>query len=113
MVSAVAQRAKAHFVGIGLRSVDVPEWADPSRPLKVWFRPISMAEREKVRTQADDPADMVVRMVVLKALDENGERLFSIEDRMVLRTEADGDVISRIYNAMNAPAPAPADIEKN
>lgn len=113
MGSRIAERAKAHFIGIGMRSVEVPEWGADGKPLVVWFKPISLAEREKAHVGAADFAEIVVRTIVMKAMDENGERLFSAEDKMILRTEAAGDVVQRIFQAMDAAPPKPSDLSGN
>ena len=47
----------------------------------------------------------------MKALDEKGENLFTIDDKVALRTQVDANVIARI--AAEIMTPAASEIEKN
>ena len=54
-----------------------------------WSRPLTMAERDraKKRTGNDDPNAFALQLLVDKALDENGQRLFAPGDAVELRNE--------------------------
>ena len=46
--------------------------------------------------------ELLVDVLVMKATNANGEKLFTIEDRPTLLTKADSNVIGRVANAILA-----------
>ena len=54
-----------------------------------WCKPLAAAEREKAQKDAksDSANDFALQLLIAKALDENGERLFKPGDAAVLRRE--------------------------
>ena len=58
--------------------------------------------------------DALVESIVLKSLDENGERLFKDVDRIELMNQADPNVIIKVASILNnANMESIGDIEKN
>jgi hypothetical protein len=57
--------------------------------LTFWSRPLTMAERDRAKKRAgsDDPNAFALQLLVDKALDENGQRLFAPGDAVELRNE--------------------------
>ena len=51
-------------------------------------------------------------IVVMKALDQDGKKLFKLDDKMDLMTKVDSDVLSRIATAM-VQVIAPEEVKKN
>ncbi|MBD8875435.1 hypothetical protein [Roseibium polysiphoniae] len=78
--------------------VDVPEWSETKEPFKVYFDPMTPKERKRINAENDGffNAEAHVDTLIMKALDESGEPLFTAEDRHRLLTEADGAIIGRI-----------------
>lgn len=115
---AVARRAVAHFQARKARVIVVPEWGDDAGPLEIHAAPRTLADQEKIEAalaQKDAQRSASARMVetiVYSARDAGGRRIFSAEDKPLLRAHADGEVLARIYGEMIADE-TPEAAEKN
>lgn len=102
-MASVLERAKAHF---GLRrSISVPEWRDADgNPTVLYWKPFSMAEQAKLKAARnaaeDDDTDGMLRIIIAKAEDVEGKKVFDIGDRPELRASVDALVLDRIMAAM-------------
>ena len=54
---------------------------------------------------------MLADVVVMKALDKDGNKLFSLEDKLALNHKVDSDVLSKIAVAM-VQTPSAEDLKK-
>lgn len=56
---------------------------------EMWVTPLTMAERDRANKSAksDDAGAFAIQLLVLKALDESGQRLFSAGEIDVLKNE--------------------------
>ena len=56
---------------------------------EMWVSPLTMAERERAQkgAKSDDANEFALRLLMTKALDENGSRLFNIGEIDVLKNE--------------------------
>lgn len=56
---------------------------------EMWVAPLTMAERERAQKQAksDDANAFALQLLIAKALDENGNKLFSAGELDVLKNE--------------------------
>lgn len=56
---------------------------------EMWVSPLTMAERERAQKQAksDDANAFALQLLITKALDENGTKLFSAAEIDVLKNE--------------------------
>lgn len=91
-------RARAHFTQP--RSLHVPEW-----DVTIYWKPITGKEQEKIARAikakgSGSDAEYVYRLLIEKAEDEEGEKLFSIAEIEELKTGYDAMVIARIVQAM-------------
>jgi len=66
----------------------VVELSDGSK-FEMWVAPLTMAERERAQKQAksDDANAFALQLLIAKALDENGSKLFSAGEVDVLKNE--------------------------
>jgi uncharacterized membrane protein len=55
---------------------------------------------------------MLAYVLIYKALDENGEKIFSLEDKQALLTKVDRNVLIRVSNEIMAEE-APEEVKKN
>lgn len=101
MNSPLAERVRAHFRGMGMQSMEVPEWGG-EKPATIHWRPVTLAERGAAVEAGKKPLAFYAALVCAKALDENGQRLFTDHDRHVLQNEASGEIVMRIGEAMLA-----------
>ena len=70
--------------------------------LSVYWHPLTIAEREAIqkKTGTDDNADYALQMMIEKALDKEGVRLFQDGDKASLRREIEASILEQIQLAM-------------
>ena len=70
--------------------------------LSVYWHPLTIAEREAIqkKTNSDDANDYALQMMIEKALDEDGKRIFQDGDKASLRREVEVSVLEEIQLAM-------------
>ncbi len=99
----IIDRAKSHFESIGIQSIEVPEWKDEDGKASViYWNPINLYEKNKLFKKSDNLSDVSILadIVVMKALDKDGKKIFKLDDKMDLMTKVDSDVLSRIATSM-------------
>ena len=76
--------------------------ADGEVVLEVYWHPLTIAERESIqkKTDSDDAGDFALNLMIEKALDKDGKRLFQDGERATLRREVDAGVLQEIQLAM-------------
>ncbi|ODN69553.1 hypothetical protein A6302_03147 [Methylobrevis pamukkalensis] len=101
MASAILMKAAAEFDGRRQGYIDVPEWGEPDKPLRIWFRAPSMREhRELVKKQIDK--DISVNADAVFRFARTGEgadapRMFTdLDDLKVLMNDVDPAIVLRI-----------------
>jgi len=111
----VKQRALAHFkakLAGNLFKYHVDEW-----DCDIYYRATAnMATEAKIMnlTQTGKTAEALVESIILKALNEEGKRIFTDLDRIELLNQADPQVLIRVAGILNnASADSIEDIEKN
>jgi hypothetical protein len=94
--------AKKHFDALETRIIEVPEWGEDSdNPLMIYCRPITLSETSKFMKMAqDDDVQLLAYVIIYKALDEAGEKLFTIADKKILLESVDRDVLIRVSSEM-------------
>ena len=70
--------------------------------LSVYWHPLTIAEREAIqkKTNSDDTNDYALQMMIEKALDEDGKRIFQDGDKASLRREISASILEEIQIAM-------------
>ena len=70
--------------------------------LEVYWHPLTIAERESIQKKADaeDANDFALSMMIQKALDADGKRLFQDVEKAVLKNAIDASVLQEIQMAM-------------
>ena len=68
----------------------------------VYWHPLTIAERESIqkKTSSDDPNEFALNLMIEKALDKDGTRLFQDGDKASLRREIQSSVLEEIQLAM-------------
>ena len=68
----------------------------------VYWHPLTIAEREAIqkKTNSDDVNDFALQLMIEKALDKNGTRLFQDGDKVSLRREVEASILQDIQLAM-------------
>jgi hypothetical protein len=70
--------------------------------LEIYWHPLTIAEREAIQKKAgsDDATDFALGMMLEKALDEDGKRLFQDGEKAVLKNAIEAAVLQDIQLAM-------------
>ena len=70
--------------------------------LSVYWHPLTIAERESIqkKVSSDDASDFALALMIQKALDKSGKRLFADGDKATLRREVEAAVLQEIQLAM-------------
>ena len=69
----------------------------------VYWNPLTIAERESIqkKSNVDDVNDYALALMITKALDENGDRLFQDGDKASLRREVEANILQEIQATVN------------
>ena len=81
---------------------------------EMWVAPLTMAERERAQKQAksDDANAFALQLLIAKALDENGTKLFSAGEVDVLKNEVkDKDLQALMLAILTDDAEAETDMK--
>lgn len=95
----VIDRATSHYAQQEKLVIAVPEWGEGDAPLEIHVFPMTMAEvnmMQKIASKKASNIEQAANIIVVKAKDSDGKRLFSIADRDKLMQNADYRVVSRI-----------------
>lgn len=107
------ERAKAHFDTLDIKKINVPEWGEDGQSLLIYAKPLTLQETSKLfRMAKDDDIAMLAYVLIYKALDENGDKIFSLEDKNALLNKVDRNVLIRVANEIMAEQPE-AEVKKN
>lgn len=70
--------------------------------LEVFWHPLTIAERESIQksVDSDDASDFAFSLMLRKALDEDGKRLFQDGEKAVLKNSVEASVLQEIQLAM-------------
>ena len=101
----IIEKAKAHFKDKNVNVIEVPEWGESGKPFLIYSTPFTLAEKDKIfKGSQESSLKVLVDCLILKAKDEKGEQIFTLEHKRDLLNSVDPDVIVRIANEMIATA---------
>jgi len=88
----VLDNAKAHFDKLETKVIEVEEW-----DTVIYSTPFTMGEKKKLWKHAkEDDIEFMVRTLLLKALNKDGEKMFDLSDKITLMNHVDPNVIVRV-----------------
>ena len=91
-MSDILDKAKEHFKSIDRKIIEVPEWGQT-----VYSKPLTLADKRKLtRTTKPDDVTLFADVLILKAEDKEGKKIFTPDDRDRLMNKVDPDVVSAI-----------------
>ena len=97
----VIDRVKDHFESKGIKKIEVAEWGEEGKPLVIYSKPFTLAEKRNLFKGAkNDDLSVLVDAIVLKARDGEGNKIFKLDDKKTLLNNADPDVIARVATEM-------------
>jgi|TARA_R110001632_G_scaffold100192_1_gene207269 hypothetical protein len=86
------ESAKKHFDSLGIKKIEVPEWE-----LTIYAKPLTLAEMSKLQRFAkDSDVELMAHCVMMKSLNEEGEKIFGLDDKHDLMNHVDKDILSRV-----------------
>ena len=115
-MSAVLERAMAHFSAQERQSIIVPEWGDEGKPLIIYFAAMSVFQKRRIYKPGTRPSDdpsIQVDAVIEMAQTEDGKQLFTLDDREKLLREVDARVVRRVATAIFSASLGAEQVEKN
>lgn len=85
------------------KHIEVAEWGEPGKPEKVYYGPLLAGELNRIQRKhptflSSAGLEAQVDLIILKAENGQGEKLFTLEDKAVLMREEVG-VISTVAAA--------------
>jgi len=80
------------------KKIVVEEWRDPDTggPVVLYSTPLTVKERIEVQKFAKDDLEIAVEVIIRKATDHNGDRVFTREHKQTLLRKVDGGVLASI-----------------
>jgi hypothetical protein len=116
-MSSVIDQIKRHFDGQGIKSIDVYEWADEQgKPLTIYYEAMTVKAKDRLKKYNDkygNTLEWLVHVLIIHALNAQGEPLFTLEDKQTLMQRADASVIERVASAIMLDDNATEDLKKN
>ena len=92
------EKAKSHFDLQDIQSYYVEEW-----DLKIFWKPLTLGETAKLfKVSREDSLTMMAMVLIYKALDEEGNKIFSIDDKPALLNNVDRNVLVKVAQLMTA-----------
>jgi len=95
------ERAKAHYLNQPIREITVPEWADEDgNPFVFYARPFTLQDQGKLQfaVKNQSEADALAEVLIMKAIDADGNKVFSVGDKQTLRGSVDANILARVAN---------------
>ena len=107
------ENAVKHFAEQDVKVIEVPEWGDEENPLKIYSKPLTLAETSKLyKMSQEDDLTMMAYVLIYKALDENGDKLFDLSDKNSLLNKVDREVLVSVAQQIMGQEPI-EDVKKN
>ena len=78
---------------------------------EMWVTPLTLAERERIQNgvKLDDANEFAIRLLLTKALDETGQKLFQIGEIDVLKNEVRDSALQKLMLAIMKEEEEPID----
>jgi hypothetical protein len=86
----------SHYKKIGAIKTHVPEW-----DLDVFHYPVTMNVRNQVQEAVGDSGNFSIHALVVMGLDENGDKLFTLEDVQALIAASCATILDRVVVEMS------------
>ena len=108
-MSDILDKAKEHFKAIDRKIIYVPEWDQT-----VYSKPLTLADK-RILTRNTKPDDVTLfaDVLILKAEDKEGKKLYSLEDKQTLMRSVDPEVVARVAQDILSVVPVEDWLKKN
>ena len=97
-MSEILESAREHFKSKDIKRIEVPEWeTKEGKPFVIYAKPLTLAEKRRLsRDRKSDDVTLFADVLILKAEDDKGNKLYKIDDKHSLLHSADPNVVMRI-----------------
>ncbi|MCH9836582.1 hypothetical protein K0U83_13025 [bacterium] len=98
----LAAAIRAHYESLPRLETTVPEWDN----VTLYAKPLTLSDQAKIDTWRGIQSDrylVFARILILKAEDEAGNRVFSDADLGMLKDGSMGDIVSKAARELTAP----------
>jgi len=104
----IIKKIEQHYTSLGQTTVEVPEL-----DATFYFKPITVVSLDKIAAKiANSDISAMIDFLIRNALDEEGNRVFKIGDKSVLKLKLPFKILDDVITqAMDVPDPE--DLEKN
>lgn len=103
---------KGHFESLETKIIEVPEWGLVGDDA-IYSKPFNMLEKSKIFKGANDSdPSVLIDVIIEKALDKEGEKMFTLEHKLKFKSKADTDVIARVATQIMNTAPDLSTLKK-
>jgi len=92
-MSYILSKVTAHFESLGTREINVPEW-----DTVIYAEPVTVAERQRIfaGSKGENDYGVLVKILIEKARDKDGAKIFTLADKATLLQRADSSVVIRV-----------------
>ena len=91
-MSDILDKAKEHFQAIDRKIIYVPEWDQT-----IYSKPLTLADKRILtRNTKPDDVTMFADVLILKAEDKEGKKLYTLENKQTLMRSVDPEIVARI-----------------
>jgi len=106
--SDIIQNMRDHWNSLSTdESMEVPEWK-----VTIYKQPMNMQQKGKLfKKMESDPIEGLVYVLIQLALDEQGNNLYTLENKQFLMTRTDPDLLSSVATWLMQ-TPTKSDIKK-
>jgi|TARA_Y100000310_G_scaffold194059_1_gene194043 hypothetical protein len=88
------EKAKAQYDDIGLKTIDLEGMGI------IYYKPMTLADRKVIQQIAKVPSELPAATVVVKALDENGDRMFSNTNKVDLIRGVQAELLDEVASQL-------------
>ena len=89
-----------HFTGLEVQTIEVPEWGLVGDKA-IYCKPFNMQEKAKIfKGATNTDLNVLIDVIIEKACNKDGEKMFNATHILSFKTKADTDVIARVSNAI-------------
>ena len=87
-----------HFTGLETQTIEVPEWGLVGDKA-IYCKPFNMMEKAKIfKGATNTDLNVLIDVIIEKACNKDGEKMFNATHILSFKTKADTDVIARVSN---------------
>lgn len=96
--ASIIGRATDHYKSKPLKRIEIPEWGDDEGPLVLYAEPFTLRDQAKISTVTKNQpeSEVLAELLIMKLIDEQGNKVFTVEDKTTLRTSVDAQVVARL-----------------